>query len=271
MVELFQIGFVDVTLRDLVDIMVVTYIFYRIYQALRNTIAIQLILGLILLMGLYLFTSALDIRAIKWLLDSLSEVWLIAFIIVFQPEIRRLLFPLLRTPLLNLFGKSNITEAIDEVLEAVQEMAEKHTGAIIIFARERNITMTTDTGVPIQGQLTKELLVSIFNPKSPLHDGAVIIQNGIVQAAGCILPLSTTTKYDGRNLGTRHRAALGISEQADVLALVVSEETGKISLAENGGFRMYLKLDELETTLRERLTLEGSGEQDKTLFSFSRS
>ncbi len=268
--ELFSIGFVDVTLLDVVDIAIVTAIFYRLYQSLRNTVTFQVIAGVLVVMGLYLFTTAFDIRALNWLLGSLSDIWLIAFIILFQPEIRRLLIPLLRAPLFNFFAKTDITETIDEVLDAVREMSEKHTGALIVFSRDRNVTISTDTGVTIQGQLTKELLISIFNVKSPLHDGAVIVQNGHVQAAGCILPLSLTTRLENQNLGTRHRAALGISEQADVLALVVSEESGFISVAEEGRLIRGLTLDQLEEQLRESLTLENP-QRERQLFSFGSS
>jgi diadenylate cyclase len=132
-------------------------------------------------------------------------------------------------------------------------MSEKHTGALIVFARTTNIKMTIETGIPLQAQLSKELLVSIFNPKSPLHDGAIVIQNGVIEAARCILPLSLTTRFQGKHLGTRHRAAMGISEQADVLVLVVSEETGKISLAEEGMFIPGVTPINLYDILAERL------------------
>jgi diadenylate cyclase len=130
--------------------------------------------------------------------------------------------------------------------------------------------MTIETGIPVQGVISRELLLSIFNTKSPLHDGAVIVQNGMVEAAGCILPLSNTTKYQRHKLGTRHRAALGISEQADILALVVSEETGKITLAEEGTLYMHLSLDKLEKLLKEKLSIESSSDENKPLFSFTK-
>lgn len=270
MIDLFSIKFIDVSIIDVLDILIVTALLYKLHRILRNTIAIQIFLGIVAILSLYFLTEIVNFRSLNWILQTLSNIWLIAFIVLFQPELRRLLLVLVRLPVFSSFMSSNVNQTIDEVLESVQEMSEKHIGALVVFARARNIKMTIETGIPIQGTLTRELLLSIFNTKSPLHDGAVIVQNGMVEAAGCILPLSNTTKYERHKLGTRHRAALGISEQADVLALVVSEETGKIALAEEGTFYMHLSLDKLEKLLREKLAIQSETDDSKPLFSFTK-
>lgn len=270
MIDLFSIGFINVSLIDFLDVLVVTVLLYKLHRILRNTIAVQIFLGIIAILSLYFFTEFVNFRSLNWILQTLSNIWLLAFIILFQPELRRLLLVIVRSPVFSSFMSSNVNQTIDEVLEAVQEMSERHIGALIVFTRARNIKMTIETGIPIQGVLTRELLLSIFNSKSPLHDGAVIVQNGVVEAAGCILPLSNTTKYQRHKLGTRHRAALGISEQADVLTLVVSEETGKITLAEEGTLYMHLSTDKLEKLLREKLSIQGETDDSKPLFSFAK-
>ena len=270
MIDLFSIGFIEVNLIDIIDVVVVAVLLYKIHQVLRNTIAVQIFLGIIAILAVYFLTEMLNFRSLHWILQTLSNIWLLAFIVLFQPELRRLLLVIVRAPVFSSFMSSNLNETIGEVIEAVQEMSEKHIGALIVFARSRNIKMTIETGIPVQGVISRELLLSIFNTKSPLHDGAVIVQNGMVEAAGCILPLSNTTKYQRHKLGTRHRAALGISEQADILALVVSEETGKITLAEEGTLYMHLSIDKLEKLLKEKLSIEASSDDNKPLFSFAR-
>ncbi len=271
MINLFNIGFIEVSLIDIIDIVIVAVLLYKIHQVLRNTIAVQIFLGIIAILAVYFLTEVINFRSLHWILQTLSNIWLLAFIVLFQPELRRLLLVIVRAPVFSSFMNSNLNETIGELIEAVQEMSEKHIGALIVFARSRNIKMTIETGIPVQGVISRELLLSIFNTKSPLHDGAVIVQNGMVEAAGCILPLSNTTKFQRHKLGTRHRAALGISEQADILALVVSEETGKITIAEEGTLYMHLSIDKLEKLLKEKLSIEStSTDENKPLFPFTK-
>lgn len=270
MIDLFSIGFINISLIDIIDVIIVTVLLYKLHQVLRNTIAVQIFLGIIAILAVYFLTEIINFRSLNWILQTLSNIWLLAFIVLFQPELRRLLLVIVRAPVFSNLMGSNLNEAIDEVLEAAQEMSEKHIGALIVFARARNIKMTIETGIPVQGVLSREMLLSIFNTKSPLHDGAVIVQNGMIEAAGCILPLSSTTKYQRFKIGTRHRAALGISEQADILALVVSEETGKISLAEEGTLYMHLSIDKLDKMLREKLSVRSAADDNKPLFSFGK-
>ncbi len=158
-----------------------------------------------------------------------------------------------RSRIFRSFVQTKISDVIDEVTDAVKELSEKHIGALIVFPRTQNVQMTIDTGIRIQATLTKELILSIFNVKSPLHDGAIIVENNIIVAARCILPLSQQTKYKGKNLGTRHRAALGLSEQVDAVILVVSEETGSISIADSGELNFNIHIDNLAAVLTSKL------------------
>ncbi len=251
MIELFKLGIVSVTLIDIIDIVIVAIVFFWIYRALRDTIALQIFFGLFIIIALSFITDILKLRSLNWIMQAIQDIWLLAFVILFQPELRRLLLMITQTPLFKLFIRSKISQAIDEVLEAVLAMSEKHVGALIVFIQSQNVSMTVDTGIPLQALVSKELLLSVFNTRSPLHDGAVIIRNELMVAARCVLPLSSVTKFGGRNLGTRHRAGLGLSEQVDALVLIVSEETGSISLAESG----YLTLDIPREQVGEILSL----------------
>ncbi|MDQ1266819.1 MAG: Diadenylate cyclase [Bacteroidota bacterium] len=254
MVELFKIGFLTITLIDLIDIGIVAVAFFWLYKALRDTVAVQILFGLVILILLKFIAEVAGFRSINWILNTISDIWLLSFIILFQPELRKVLLLLTRSPIFRLFVRSKISRTIDEVIDAALEMSEKHIGALIVFTRSQNVKMTVDTGVPLQAVVSKELILSIFNTKSPLHDGAVIVDNELIMAARCILPLSSQTKVKGKNLGTRHRAALGLSEQIDTIVLVVSEETGGISIAESGSMMLDVPKDKLNSTLTLKLS-----------------
>jgi diadenylate cyclase len=251
---LFKIGFLAFTLVDLFDIIIVALIIFWIYRSLKNTVAVQILFGMVIIIGLQFITEAVNFKSLNWILRTISDIWLIAFIILFQPELRKLLMIIVRSPIFRVFVKPKISETVDEVIEAAIEMSEKHVGAIIVFTRSQNVQMTVDTGIPLQSMVSKELLLSIFNTKSPLHDGAVIIDNNMIVAARCVLPLSSQTKFGAKNLGTRHRAALGLSEQADTIVLVVSEETGGISISESGDMTLNIQHDEIGEILINRLS-----------------
>ncbi len=252
--DIFKIGFLNVTLIDFLDIAIVTVVIYWIYRSLKDTVAIQILIGLMIIIGLQFFTEAINLKSLNWILRTISDIWLLAFIILFQPELRKLMLMLTRSPLFRIFVKSKISETIDEVIDSILELSEKHVGALIVFPRTQNVQMTVGTGIPLQATVSRELLVSIFNTKSPLHDGAVIIDNDMVVAARCVLPLSTATKYEGKNLGTRHRAGLGLSEQVDAVVLILSEETGGISLAESGNLTVNIPKAQINTYLRAKLS-----------------
>ncbi len=255
--ELFQIGFLTVTLIDLVDIALVSFLFYRLYLAVQGTIAIQIFAGLVLVLGSVFVAQALNLKAMTSILRTITDIWVIAFIILFQPELRRLLVLVGRSPVVRLFLKMNVDESIDEVAGAVAELSRKKYGALMVFVRATGIRMHAETGTKLDAMVSRTLLLSIFNPRSPLHDGAVVIKDRVIEAARCTLPLSSITTWEGHLLGTRHRAGLGISEQADVIVVIVSEETGTISIAENGTLYREITAGNLRRELKNRLTVEG--------------
>jgi len=255
--ELFRIGFLSVSLIDIVDIALVSFLFYRLYLAVQGTIAIQIFAGLVLVLGLAIVAQALNMKAMTAILRTITDIWVIAFIILFQPELRRLLVLVGRSPVVRLFLKMNVDESIDEVAGAVAELSRKKYGALVVFVRATGIRMHTETGTKLDAMVSRTLLLSIFNPRSPLHDGAVVIKDRIVEAARCTLPLSSITTWEGHLLGTRHRAGLGISEQADVIVVIVSEESGTISIAENGTLYREITAGNLRRELKNRLTVDG--------------
>jgi diadenylate cyclase len=254
--ELFRIGFLTVGLADIVDIALVSFVFYRLYLVMRGTIAAQIFVGLVLIMVISFIAQATNLKAMSMLLRTLTDIWVIAFIILFQPELRRLLVLIGRNPVVRLFLKINVNESIDDVVGAVTELSKKKQGALIVFVRATGIKSFVETGTKMEAIVSRSLLLSIFNPKSPLHDGAVIIKDRLIEAARCTLPLSNITMWDGQLLGTRHRAALGVSEQADVVVVIVSEETGTVSIAENGVLTRGLTPAVLRRELTDRLNIE---------------
>ncbi|MDX9789982.1 MAG: diadenylate cyclase CdaA [Candidatus Kapaibacterium sp.] len=251
--ELFRIGFLTISMFDVLDVLIVATLFYYLYRALKNTVAVQILFGMVLIIALQFITEASNFRSLNWILRTISDVWLLAFVILFQPELRKLLLIITRSPIFRLFVKPTLSESLDEIVDTVKELSSKHIGALIVFTRTQNVQMTVDTGVPMQAAISKELLMSVFNTKSPLHDGAVIINNDIILAARCVLPLSSTTRYGSKNLGTRHRAALGLSEQVDTLVLIVSEETGGVSVADGGELILNIPDDQIYSIISSRL------------------
>jgi len=251
MIDLFKIGFLTITLSDVIDIAIVSFIFYKLYTTLRGTIAAQIFIGLLIIILVSFIAQVLNFRAVSWLLRLITDIWVIAFVILFQPEIRRLLVILARNPVMKIFGKHDMNESAEIIVDAAFELSQKQYGALIVIIRETGIRTYIESGELLGAKLSKSLLTSIFFPKSSLHDGAVIVKGNVVEAARCTLPLSATTQSDGENLGMRHRAGLGISEQADVISIIVSEETGGISIAENGKMSSGLSKDSLRKKLNE--------------------
>lgn len=235
MVNLFKIGFLTVRLIDIIDILIIAYVFYKLYRMMKGTVAFQIFIALILIIGFSFVAQLLNMQALGWLLGKLTDIWVIAFIILFQPEIRRVLLIIGRTNFVRMFLKINVTENIQEVVDACVEMQNRKWGGLIVITRTTGIQNIIETGMPVQSKITTELLLSIFNPRSPLHDGAVILTTNRIEAAKCVLPLAEIdTTSDKKKLGTRHRAGLGISEVSDAIAIIVSEERSVVSIAEEG-------------------------------------
>ncbi len=258
--ELFRVGFLTVTIADLIDIAIVTFVLYRLYAVMRGTIASQIFIGLILITGVAVASEALDMKLLSWILRTVGDIWVIALIIIFQPELRRILLLIGRNGLFTPLQRFDVTATIDELLQAAEELSLRRFGALIVLTRSSDISLNVDTGVPIDARLTKEMLISIFNPKSPLHDGAVVVNGEEIRFARVILPLSPVTLAADVSLGTRHRAGLGISEQADVFVIIVSEETSNVSYAREGRLYYDQTLESLRLALLD--VFEVAGEDD---------
>ncbi len=258
---IFRIGFLTFTVIDLLDIVAVYYVLNKLYHLMKGTRAAQMFAGLLLILFASFLAQLLNMEGMSWLISSFSAIWVIAFVIIFQPELRRLLIQLGQTRIIRLLVKVEENRTIGAVVESAVQLAERHYGGLIVIQKDTGLKGIVETGIKLQAEVTPELLVSVFSPRTPLHDGAVLISNDIVQAAGCILPLSQNTEIDS-SMGTRHLAAIGISEESDAAVVVVSEETGRISLASQGEF-VHRNLDGelLKKYLRnifegERLPLE---------------
>ena len=233
---------------DIIDILIVAIFMYQILLWLKGTAGIQLLRGLLVLLILYLVAAHLKLNTIHWLLEKFVTVLLVMTIIVFQPELRRGLVRLGRgTPWghLALGSDGRGSRAVREIIDAVMTMSEDKIGALIVLESRTGLNEFLESGVRIEAPVTTELLLSIFSAAGPLHDGAVIIQEDRIASAGCLLPLSES-RYLDKRLGTRHRAAVGLSEQSDATVIVVSERTGTISVAENGFLNRFLTKEILE-------------------------
>jgi diadenylate cyclase len=235
---------------DLLDIFLVTVLFYRLLILVKGTRSAQMYVGLLVIVMVGILAREFDLIAVKWIVDSLKTVWLIAFVIIFQPELRHALAQFGRTRYFRSFLRGESYGALGELVRGVETLAQRRHGALIVLERNVGLRNFVDTGTRIDAKLSAELLVTLFNPGTPLHDGAVILREDTVVAAACILPLTSNPRATASMLGTRHRAALGLSEETDAAIVVVSEERGSISVA----FRGRLKQDLDEGELRSELS-----------------
>lgn len=239
-----RVGFLAPTWRDGLEVLVVAYVFYRILQVLAGTRAFQMLFGLVVLVGVYFASRVLNLRLLTYLLENFFRFGAIAALVVFQPELRSALAHLGQSRLMRMFSPLRQSEVAEEIADAAEELRRSKTGAIIAIEREIGLGEYADTGTPLEARVSAPLLTTIFTPYSPLHDGAVIIRGDAVVAAGAILPLTQFPIAD-KSLGTRHRAALGLSEETDALVVVVSEETARISVAFRGQLQRGLDRDKL--------------------------
>ncbi len=230
-------------LRDFIDIVIIAYLLYRVFLFATNTRAGQLLKGIVLLLVVYFVSAAVDLKSTSYLLEQVFSFGIIAIVVVFQPELRHALESMGKSKISNLSFLNFSSEKVDDetlmkdciakIVDGVTDLAKHYVGALIVFERETKLGEIIQTGTVVNADPSKEIIGNIFFHNAPMHDGATIIRGGRVYACGCFLPLSQN--YDISNmLGTRHRAALGISENSDAVTVVVSEETGKISLAVNG-------------------------------------
>jgi len=247
----------------LLEIGLVAYLLYKLYLLMRGTIAVQIFFGIIALFVIQVLVTAANMTILKAIFGSISNVFVLALIILFQPEIRRVLLLLGQNPLIRRFVRTQTQEAIvAEVAGAVGDMSRQHIGALIVFERTGGLRNYIETGAELHATISKDLLVTIFFAHNPLHDGAVIIRDRHIEAARCILPVSTSMSLSPK-LGLRHRSAVGLTEQTDAFVVVVSEETGQISVAQNGDLISNLTVNELRTYLNEALAPQPTVEPER--------
>jgi diadenylate cyclase len=245
---LHQVGWLEI-----IDVLVVSVILYQLLKLVRGTRAVELIVGLALLAIVGLLAEFLHLVLLGWLFQTAAPIIAIAVIVLFQPEIRRALDQVGRLSHFNLqiqpFNQTLYNRGVAEAIRAAERLSARRTGALIVFEREVGLEDYAATGVRINGELTSEFLQTIFFPNSPLHDGAVIVRGNTIVAAGCLLPMPEERVRGAERLGTRHRAAIGLSQVSDAMVLVVSEETGVISLVEDGKISRNLDSDQLRSRL----------------------
>ncbi|MBP3038208.1 diadenylate cyclase CdaA [Bacillaceae bacterium Marseille-Q3522] len=250
-------------LANTVDILLVWYVIYRLIMVIRGTKAVQLLKGIFVILIVKLISDRFALQTLGWMMEQLLYYGVLAIIIIFQPELRRALEQLGRG---RFFSRRSINEEEDQeklieaITKAVAYMAKRRIGALISIERETGMGDYIETGIPLNSNISAELLINIFIPNTPLHDGAVILQRNRVAAAACYLPLSESP-FISKELGTRHRAALGISEVTDSLTIVVSEETGGVSLTKNGDLHRDLKADAFKELLSMELLSQNKAKQ----------
>ena len=252
----------SVGITDVLDIAIIAFLIYKLLGFIRETRAEQLAKGLLLLVIATVFSKWFHLYTLHWLLSGILSAGLIAIVVIFQPELRRALEYLGRSRITNVFGEVDKEEAkriVGQFVEAVESMSASRTGALIVIEREISLNDIVETGTVIDAQITAQMIGTIFYEGTPLHDGAVIVRGDKLYAAGCVLPL-TQNKELNKELGTRHRAGIGITENSDALVIIVSEETGVISIAQNGKLTRFLDGKKIEKKLLN-LYFEGETEQ----------
>lgn len=248
-------------IKDIIDVGIVSFIIYKIILLVRGTRAVQLLKGIFILVAVWALSTWFNLYTLKWLMNQMFTFGIVSVLIIFQPELRRVLEQLGRG---KLFARSYsldrdvVNEQIDEVIKAVRFMAERKIGALIVFERSTGLSELIESGIRMESKITSELLINIFTPNTPLHDGAVIIRSNQIMAAGCYLPLSENP-FISKELGTRHRAAIGVSEVTDAVSVTVSEETGQISLSLGGMIVRDINEESLISKLFEELTPKTNG------------
>lgn len=255
-VEMILAFISEIKINYIIDIAIIALVFYKLLGLIKETRAEQLVKGFIIILVISKLSEWAKLYAINYILQSTFTIGLIALVIIFQPELRKALEHLGRSQWLISNNKKGSVEeqtrAINEIVDAVSVMSRKKIGALIVVERLIGINDIIETGTTLDAQISADLLMNVFYPKSPLHDGAVIIKNNRLMAAGCLLPLSSN-KYISKELGTRHRAAMGMTESSDALIVIVSEETGAISMAVEGKLQRFLDTSTLRDLMNQTL------------------
>lgn len=259
-----------VQLTDLFDIGIMAFVLYKVLTLVQSTKAASLLKGLFVFLAALLLSSIFNLNGIHYIMNKMVEVGVLALIILFQPEIRRILEQMGSRRLIAFFTHSEagntMEQTIGQTVLACTEMSQSRTGALIVFEREILLDDMVRSGTVLDASVSSELLKNIFFVKAPMHDGAVIVRHGRILGAGCMLPLSKNVNLS-RDLGMRHRAGIGMSENSDAVVVIVSEETGSISVAIGGMLKRHLKPETLENLLRNELLPQEDSESDKQKFS----
>ncbi|MBO5814076.1 MAG: diadenylate cyclase CdaA [Alistipes sp.] len=259
--------FIPFTLVDFIDILLVSLLLYGLYRATKGTNALYILTGIVLIYLAWVVVNALNMELLSTILTQIISVGVIAFLIIFQPEIRRFLQMVgMRQKQLQfisrIFSSAQKEELnLSPIVDACREMAESKTGALIVIGQQSDLTLITDGGISINAAVSQSLLQNIFFKNAPLHDGAVVIEDNRIVAAKCILPV--TQSAVPKSYGTRHRAAIGMSEISDAIIVVVSEETGGISIAHDGQIRRNLPADKLEQTIRRYINANARKDREE--------
>lgn len=253
----------------ILDILIVGYVVYKFIKSARNSRVWQLLKGIVLIVIITILSGMFEFRILNWLLTIFMTYGVIALIVIFQPELRRMLEQLGTNKFTKFFGiglekdfETKTKEDIYKVVIAAKELSNSKTGGLIVFERDIQLNDIMDSGVKIDADVSPQLIVNLFVPKTPLHDGAIIISKNKIASAACILPLSDDRQIS-KGLGTRHRAAIGISRETDAIAVVISEETGKISIAKDGNLIVDLKEEALKNILIKNLIIKKVGNENK--------
>ena len=246
--ELFHISFIKFTLADLIDVALVAFLFYRVLILMKGTRSAQIVLGVFLLFFISFLAFWFRLEGLTWLITNIATVGILVLVIVFQPELRNALAQIGHNKLFRLFFRYEKSKTLDELVRAAIRLSQMRYGGLLIIEREIGLKDLIETGTELNAEVSADLRVTIFPPYTPLHDGAAIVQGDYLVAVACTLPLTQNPRY-GKLYGMRHKAAIGVTEESDAIAVVVSEETGTISIAYKGV--LYQNID--KSTLKERL------------------
>ena len=239
--------------QDLVDIILMSIILYRLLLIIKGTRAAQMLIGLGVLLLASLLSSYFELYTIEWLIQSFWAQIVIAIVIIFQPEIRRALAQMGETQFLHTLTSAEELKSLEEIVRAAIALSNRKIGALIAIERDTSLKDFVEVGTPLDAKVSKEILLSVFHPTSPIHDGAVVIRGNRIVAAGCFLPITMSPEIS-RSLGTRHRAGLGLTEETDAVVIIISEETGDVSMAINGKLETHLDMGTLRDVLTDLFT-----------------
>ena len=239
--------------QDILDIVLVSFLLYRLLLFIKGTKAVQMLIGIGVLLLVSLLSGYTGLYTMDWIIQSFWAQIVIALIVLFQPEIRRALAQMGETPFLQSFTSAEELKSLEEIVKASVALANRKIGALIVIERETSLNEFVEIGTSLDARVTREILLSIFHPSSPIHDGAVVIKGNRIVAAGCFLPIMLRSEVD-KAMGTRHRAGLGLTEETDAVAIIVSEETGNISMAVGGKLETHIDMGTLRDILTDMFT-----------------